>query len=134
MARPKQSVVVYHRGGDRVPLEAIMFLDEMWEHMSLEYKIWKHMLLGLGRHPEFLHTQAMTELMPTYTSILNQMVSARIQIIIAVKVSEAVRNNGWDDELRNHVVQRMYKMKDQFTVISEDVHIIENPTTDHDQL
>ena len=91
------------------------------------------MLLGLGRHPEFLHTQAMTELMPTYTSILNQMVSARIQIIIAVKVSEAVRNNGWDDELRNHVVV-MYKIKDQFTVISEDVHIIENPTTDHDQL
>ena len=52
------------------------------------------------------------------------MVSARIQIIIAVKVSEAVRNNGWDDELRNHVVQRMYKMKDQFTVISD--HLIQN--------
>ena len=60
------------------------------------------MLLGLGRHPEFLHTQAMTELIPTYTSILNQMVSARIQIIIAVKVSEAVRNNGWDFFYESH--------------------------------
>ena len=81
----------------------------MWEHMSLEYKIWKHMLLG--RHPEFDDTQAMTELMPTYMSILNQMVSARIQLIIAIKVSEAVRNNGWDDELRNHVVQMMYEIR-----------------------
>ena len=116
MARPKQRVYTYTRGGQLLPRNAIMFIDEMWEHMTSEYKIWKDMLLGLGRFPEFLHTQAMNELIPTYKSILNQMVSARVQIIIAVKVSEAVRNNGWDDELRNHVVQRMYKMKDQFTV------------------
>ena len=57
-------------------------------------------------------------------SILNQMVSARIQLIIAVKVSKLVRKKGWDDDVREHLVDVVYCMKNHFTVISENVHII----------
>ena len=44
------------------------------------------------------------------------MVSARIQLIIAVDVNEAVRDNGWNDELRRNVVEVVYKIKEYFTV------------------
>ena len=44
------------------------------------------------------------------------MVSARIQLIIAVDVRNAVRDNGWNDELRRNVVEVVYKIKEHFTV------------------
>ena len=78
----------------------------------------------LGSNPEFDDTEAMRGLMPTYMSILNQMVSARIQLIIAVKVSKLVRDNGLDDGVRDHVVEVVYCMENHFTVISENVHVI----------
>ena len=58
----------------------------------------------------------MKELKWRYIQILNLMVSARIQFIIAVDVSEAVRDNGWNDELRRNVVKVVYKIQEYFTV------------------
>ena len=75
-------------------------------------------------HTVRAYTEAMKELMPTYMGIFNQMISARIQLIIAVDVRKAVHDNGWNDEVRSHVVEVVYKIKDHFIVISEDVHVI----------
>ena len=36
--------------------------------------------------------------------------------IIAVDVKKAVQDNGWNDEVRSHVVEVVYKIREYFTV------------------
>ena len=97
-----------------LPQQAQTFVRTKFDETDSYYKSEKRHLFG--SNVKYDYHYAMKELKWRYIQILNLMVSARIQLIIAVDVSEAVRDNGWNDELRRNVVKVVYKIQEYFTV------------------
>ena len=97
-----------------LPQEAQTFVRTKFDETDRYYERMKTYLLKSSVMYDY--TEAMKENMWRYMNILNLIVSARIQLIIAVDVKEAVQDNGWNDEVRSHVVEVVYKIREYFTV------------------
>ena len=98
-----------------LPQQAQTFVRTKFDETDRYYESEERHLFG-SSNVKYDYHYAMKELKWRYIQILNLMVSARIQLIIAVDVSEAVRDNGWNDELRRNVVKVVYKIQEYFTV------------------
>ena len=109
-----QVVPAMEQAIQELPLQAQTFIRTKFNKTSSYYKRMKYSLLN--SNVEYDYTDAMKELKWRYMNILNLMVAARIELIIAVDVRKAVRDNGWNDEVRSDVVEMVYKIKEYFTV------------------
>ena len=109
-----QVVTAMEQAIQELPLQAQTFIRTKFNKTSSYYKRMKYSLLN--SNVEYDYTDAMKELKWRYMNILNLMVAARIELIIAVDVRKAVRDNGWNDEVRSDVVEMVYKIKEYFTV------------------
>ena len=97
-----------------LPQEAQTFVRTKFDETDRYYERMKTSLLRSSVMYDY--TEAMRQNMWRYMNILNLIVSARIQLIIAVDVRKAVQDNGWNDEVRSHVVEVVYKIREYFTV------------------
>ena len=97
-----------------LPQEAQTFVRTKFDETDRYYERMKTSLLRSSVMYDY--TEAMRQNMWRYMNILNLIVSARIQLIIAVDVRKAVQDNGWNDEVRSHVVEVVYKISEYFTV------------------
>ena len=109
-----QVVTAMEHAIQQLPLQAQTFIRTKFNKTSSYYKRMKYSLLN--SNVEYDYTDAMKEHKWRYMNILNLMVAARIELIIAVDVRKAVRDNGWNDEVRSDVVEMVYKIKEYFTV------------------
>ena len=109
-----QVVTAMEQAIQELPLQAQTFRRTKFDKTSSYYKRMKYSLLN--SNVEYDYTDAMKEHKWRYMNILNLMVAARIELIIAVDVRKAVRDNGWNDEVRSDVVEMVYKIKEYFTV------------------
>lgn len=109
-----QVVTAMEQAIQELPLQAQTFIRTKFNKTSSYYKRMKYSLLN--SNVEYDYTDAMKELKWRYMNILNLMVAARIELIIAVDVRKAVRDNGWNDKVRSDVVEMVYKIKEYFTV------------------
>ena len=97
-----------------LPQEAQTFVRTKFDETDRYYERMNTSLLRSSVMYDY--TEAMRENMWRYMNILNLIVSARIELIIAVDVKKAVQDNGWNDEVRSHVVEVVYKIREHFTV------------------
>lgn len=109
-----QVVTAMEQAIQELPLQAQTFIRTKFNKTSSYYKRMKYSLLN--SNVEYDYTDAMKELKWRYMNILNLMVAARIELIIAVDVRKVVRDNGWNDKVRSDVVEMVYKIKEYFTV------------------
>ena len=97
-----------------LPQQAQTFVRTKFDETNSYYERMKSYILRSSVMYDY--TDAMKENMWRYMNILNLLVSARIQLIIAVSIRIAARDNGWNDELRTKVVKVVYKIQEYFTV------------------
>ena len=97
-----------------LPQEAQTFVRTKFDETDRYYERMKTSLLRSSVMYDY--TEAMRQNMWRYMNILNLIIEARIELIIAVDVRKAVQDNGWNDEVRSHVVEVVYKISEYFTV------------------